>query len=234
MLLPKYKEISNFILTEINNGKWAENEKLPSENDLADILSTSRMTVRKSIEQLVQDGVLYRRPSVGTFVAPIKVQSSFLEIRNISLEIAERGHKHTSVVLSKVLMRPNEKVLKSLKLTAEAEVVRIVILHLEDDRPFQLEERYVNTALAPNFINQDFSKLTCTEYLNSILPLTSAEISIEAIMPQGVLKHHLEMSDSVPCLKITRVTLSGEGTVSFANLYHPGNTFQLTGKLVSI
>ncbi|WP_105258904.1 MULTISPECIES: UTRA domain-containing protein [unclassified Pseudoalteromonas] len=234
MQVPKYKEISNFIISKINSGTWAENEKLPSENDLAELLDSSRMTVRKSLEQLVADGLLYRRPSVGTFVAPKKVQSSFLEIRNIADEIKERGHQHSSLVLSKVLMKPTDKLLELLKLDTYVDVVRVVILHQEDGKPFQLEERYVNAELVPDFFNQDFTRITCNEYLNTQLPVTSAEISIEAITPPKILKHQLGMNDGDPCLKLTRITTSGSNTVSFANLYHSGNAFKLTGKLVSV
>ncbi|WP_462158866.1 UTRA domain-containing protein [Pseudoalteromonas sp. GB56] len=232
--VPKYKEISNFIISNINNGTWPANHKLPSENDLAELLNSSRMTVRKSLEQLVSDGILFRRPSVGTFVSEQKVQSSFLEIRNIADEIHERGHRHSSTVLSKVLMRPTEKLLDLLKLDSYVDVVRVVILHLEDSKPFQLEERYVNAQLVPEFFNQDFTQVTCNEYLNSQLPVTSAEISIEAVMPQRILRHQLGLSDEVPCLKLTRVTTSGNNTVSYANLYHSGSAFKLTGKLKSV
>ncbi|MFY8275391.1 histidine utilization repressor [Pseudoalteromonas sp. SSDWG2] len=234
MQVPKYKEINNFIVAQINSGTWAENHKLPSENDLAEQLDTSRMTVRKSLEQLVADGFLYRRPSVGTFVSPKKVQSSFLEIRNIADEISERGHSHSSVVLSKVMMRPTDKLLELLKLERYVDVVRVVILHLENGKPFQLEERYVNAELVPDFFNQDFTSTTSSEYLSAQLPITSAEVSVEAINPQRILKHHLNLSEDEPCLKLTRITTSGSNTVSFANLYHSGNSFKLTGKLVSL
>lgn len=234
MAAPKYKEIVNYITRKVADGEWREEQKIPSEIELSKAMSASRMTVRKAIDQLVEKNILYRKPSVGTFISSPKAQSSFLNVQNISDEIAERGHHHSMHLLSKMKITPNAGVAHSLEIPINTPVYRVVILHREDSIPFQLEERFVNAKVLPDFINQDFNNLTCNEYLSKQMPLTSAEVSIEAIMPPDILRHQLKMEALQPCLKVTRITQSDSITVSFVNLYHPANLFKLTGKIVTV
>ncbi len=234
MTAPKYKEIVNHIARKISDGEWKVDEKIPSEIELSKVMSASRMTVRKAIDKLVEKNILYRKPSVGTFISPQKAQSSFLNVKNISDEIAERGHQHTMHLLSKMRIIPNETIANSLEIPIKTPVYRVVILHREDNVPFQLEERFVNAEMLPDFLSQDFNNITCNEYLSKAMPLTSAEVSIEAIMPPEILRQQLKMNASEPCLKVTRITQSDSVTVSFVNLYHPANLFKLTGKIVTV
>jgi len=230
MNLPKYKAISNHLKNKINSNAWTEGMQIPSEIELAQEFDASRMTARKAVEELVTEGLLKRVPSVGTFVSQIQAKSSILEINNISDEIHDRGHDHSMVVLSKMTFEPtNEQMFPSDE--GNNKVFKVVIIHYENDTPIQLEERYVRASKAPQFMEQDFSAVTVNEYLSSIAPLTEAEICIEAIIPPPILKHNLNLNDSVACLKVSRSTISQGEQISLVNLYHPGDKFRLTGNL---
>lgn len=230
MNLPKYKIIADYINKKLSSLEWPEGFKIPSETELATQFSASRMTARKSIEELVSQGLLKRVPSVGTFVEPSQAQSSLLEIKNISEEIKSRGHTHSMTVLSKLTLVPNGELAYTLEANNK-KVFKVIIVHLENNIPLQLEERYVNAEEVPLFLEQDFSKITVNEYLCSVAPLTDAEIAIEAIIPTKILKHNLKLEDGVPCLKVTRITLSNGHPISYAVLYHPADRFKLTSSI---
>ncbi|WP_019028662.1 UTRA domain-containing protein [Colwellia piezophila] len=212
----------------LNNG--GVGYKIPSETELSVSFSASRMTARKAVDEIVNKGLLKRIPSVGTFVEEPPAQSSLLEIKNISKEISARGHRHKMTVLSKMTLIPNDSVAQSLS-SFNSKVFKIVIIHFENDIPIQLEERYVNADLVPNFLEQDFSKITANEYLSSVHPLTDAEIVIEAIMPTNILKHNLEIDEKTPCIKVSRSTMSNGYTISHAILYYPSNRYKLTSSI---
>lgn len=230
MKLPKYRFISNEIKKKISSSLWQAGYQIPSETDLANHFSASRMTARKAVDELVNSGVLERVASVGTFVKEPAAQSSLLEIRNIADEIRSRGHAHKMTVLSKLTLIPNDSIAFTLSLNSKT-VYKIIIVHWENEQPIQLEERYVNAEQVPLFLQQDFSKVTASEYLNSIAPITEAEITIEAVMPTKILKHNLHLDDGIPCLKVTRITHSNGQPICYAVLYHPANRFKLTSHL---
>ncbi|WP_286261576.1 UTRA domain-containing protein [Thalassotalea atypica] len=224
---PKYKVIANTLSDKIRSTEWEEGFKIPSEIELATQFSASRMTARKAVDELVLEGLLKRVPSVGTFVSFIQAQSSILEIKNISDEIKARGHKHRMMVLSKLSFEPTGESAFPFN-SHVTKVFKVIVIHYENNTPIQLEERYVNADRVPLFLEQDFSKITVNEYLSSISPLTEAEISVEAMMPTQILKHNLKLNDSVPCLKVTRTTISSGYPISYAVLYHPADKFKLT------
>jgi GntR family transcriptional regulator, histidine utilization repressor len=230
MKLPKYRFISDEIKKKISSSLWKVGHQIPSETDLAHHFSASRMTARKAVDELVNDGVLERVASVGTFVKKQTVASPLLEIRNIADEIHARGHAHTMTVLSKLTLIPNDTNEFSQSLQSKS-IFKIIVVHAENGVPIQLEERYVNADQAPKFLQQDFSQITASEYLNSIAPLTEAEITVEAVMPTKILKHNLQLEEDVPCLKVTRLTQSYGKPVCYTVLYHPANRFKLTGHL---
>jgi GntR family histidine utilization transcriptional repressor len=227
---PKYKNIANFISKQISQGRWKPNDKVPSEPELAEKFDASRMTARKAVEELVIKGLLERVPSVGTFVARPKIQSSLFEIKNIKDEILERGNIHRMDVLSKMIVSPNKNIDEVLG-SQNTQAFRVVILHYENEIPIQLEERFINTEIAPNFMTQDFSKITVSEYLSSLLPLTNAKIKIEAITPSKILKNQLQLDEDIPCLKLTRITFSNGIASTYSVFYSPSNRFNMAGEL---
>ena len=74
MVSPVYIQIHNQIKKDIEAGKWKIGEKIPSERELAENFSVSRMTLRQAIQTLVDEGILERKIGSGTFVARKKVQ----------------------------------------------------------------------------------------------------------------------------------------------------------------
>lgn len=66
---PRYIQIKEYLLEEINSGRIGINERLPSEKELCETFSVSRITVRKALEGLEESGLLYRVPGRGTFVS---------------------------------------------------------------------------------------------------------------------------------------------------------------------
>ena len=83
----KYTVIKQHICQKIESGKWPQHYKVPSENELTKQFDVSRMTARRALQDLTEQGILVRAQGSGTFVATFKSQSSLLEIRNISDEI---------------------------------------------------------------------------------------------------------------------------------------------------
>ena len=106
------------------------------------------------------------------------------------------------------------------------------ILHFENDIPIQLELRYVNAALVPEYLLQDFTTTTPHEYLSAVAPLTEATHEIEAILAEDDLCQLLEINNNQPCLQVKRRTWSRKGVVSLAILTSPGNKYRLGNHLV--
>jgi GntR family histidine utilization transcriptional repressor len=231
MAQAKFAQIKQFILSRIETGVWQENDRVPSENQLTELFACSRMTARRALTELVESGVLERTQGVGTFVAGLKSQSSLLAIRNIADEIKDRGHGYSVNQLELTQIEASTAVANALGLELGSPVFYSVLVHCEQGLPLQVEERYVNPQLVPDYLQQDFSSHTPHEYLSAVAPLTEAKHTVEAIMANELLQQRLAIAATEPCLQILRRTWSRQGVVSFARLVHPGSKFKLGGHL---
>ena len=98
--------------------------------------------------------------------------------------------------------------------------------------PIQLEQRYVNSTLVPNYLKQNFARITPHEYLSAKAPLTEATHEVEAMLATEQICDLLRIDKNTPCLQVKRRTWSSQGVVSLAILTSPGNKYRLGGHLV--
>ncbi|MCK7596589.1 histidine utilization repressor [Microbulbifer sp. CAU 1566] len=228
---PRYAAIKAHIRAQIESGDWPAHFRVPSENQLAQDFTVSRMTARRALSELTDEGVLIRSQGLGTFVAEPVPAGSLLEVRNIADEVAARGHSYGNRILKLEQTTANTEVAVALGLAEGAAVYHSIIVHLDNDLPIQFEERYTNPTLVPDYLQQDFTAATPNEYLTRVAPLTEVDTTVEAISADDAVSSALEIKTGTACLQIWRRTKSSAGTVSFARLVHPGNRYRLGAQL---
>jgi len=224
---PLYAGVKQMILDRIHSGEWPPKHRVPSENELVIELGVSKMTANRALRELANEGELVRIQGVGSFVAERKGYSALFEVRNIADEIHDRGHLHeaTVVILAKETASPETA--DALELDIGASVFHSLIVHSENGVPVQIEDRFVNPALAPSYLEQDFTDTTPNAYLTNAAPLSGAEHIVEAAMPQPWECKLLMILKSEPCLMIRRRTWSAKHVVSVARLVYPGQRYRL-------
>ena len=117
----------------------------------------------------------------------------------------------------------------ALQVTTGSDVFHVLVAHQENGVPIQLEDRYILGEFAPDCLEQDFTKVTPSAWLNGIAPLAEAEHIVRATMPDRTVRYRLGMDAREPCLLVLRRTWARGIPVSFARLHHPGQRFELTG-----
>ena len=229
MNAPAYQGIKDFILSRIHAGEWGEGDQVPSENELAREFKVARMTVNRALRELTSEQVLTRVQGAGTFVARPKYESTLVAIRSISDEIVARGHRYRADVLQLGAAIADEALAEEMQVAAGSPIFFSRVLHCENDEPVQLEERWVNPAVAPEYALQDFTNTTPNQYLVRVAPLQRVEYRIEATAPDDSTRERLTMDPLEPCLVLHRRTWSQSQVASIANLWHPGSRYRFTG-----
>lgn len=230
-MLPHFVKIKSKLLEQIESSQLVPGERVPSENQLAQAFSVSRMTARRALTDLVTEGILMRAQGLGTFVADHRPMSSMLEIKSINEEISQRGHSYTNKLISIETIIANEQQSALLDVKLNSHLFHSKIVHMENSIPVQLEDRLVNPLWAPDYLLQNFNQITPNQYLSKVAPLTQADHSIEAISAHAELAQLLNILSQAPCLQVSRRTYSAKGVVSYALLTHPGNRYRMGGHL---
>lgn len=227
---PAYEQVKTFVRSRISSGEWKPGDPVPSEAALMDSFGVSRMTVNRALRELAAEGLVDRVQGSGTRVAQLHRISSRLTIRDIHEEVAERGHVHTTQVVSVGTEKAPAGLARLMGLKPGARVFHTVLVHLENGVPIQHEDRYVNPAAAPRYLDTDFTQVSPTLHLLQHAPLTEAGYTIEAGLPTAEQARLLGIKRSEPCLVMTRRTVSGAHVASVARLVYPGSRYSFAGQ----
>ena len=227
---PRFQVIKDFICESIGDRTYLPDGQIPTEYELAEKFDVSRMTANRAVRELVAEGLLVRHQGLGTFVAMTQAESPLLEIRNIADEIRERHNIYSNERYRLEEIEADKDLAAQLGIAVGDPVFHSLIVHKENGRPLQLAERYVNALIVPEYIKQDFSVTTPSQYLSELFPLSEMEHIVEAILPSSLEQDLLNISPETPCLLVNRRTWSVNNLISYARLVHPGNLYRLSSR----
>ncbi|MEZ5912704.1 MAG: GntR family transcriptional regulator [Paracoccaceae bacterium] len=149
---PLYLQLRRRIESGIEAGTLAENAPLPSEREIAAITGMSRVTVRKAVETLADDGLIIQKQGSGSFVAPQRrrVEQSLSRLTSFTEDMARRGMATQSHWLERGLYMPSPHEVVALGLAAGDSVARVVRLRTANDQPMAVERASLPVDILPN------------------------------------------------------------------------------------
>lgn len=221
--------IRAYILGAIGDGSWPGDHRIPSEAEIMARFGASRMTVHRAIRELASEGYLYRHRGRGTFVARRPPRSELLVVADIAEEIAGRGGSYFCRC-RRLGREPRSPLTVYVFGEAAADhIARSTVIHFENGVPLQLEDRWVDLALAPGYLELDLSRTTAHRHLSAVAPLQRAEHELTAVLPDPGQQELLGIQANEPCLQLKRRTWSEGRLVSYAELLYPGSRYSFGG-----
>ncbi len=210
--------------------QWPAGALMPSEAALVAQFGVSRMTVSRALRELQAEGLVERVQGVGTFAAQLHRVASTLTIRDLHDEIESRGHQHHAVVHLQRSEKAPAALAARLGLATGAKVFHTLIVHHDNGVPLQCEDRYVNPACSPGYLQADFTRTTPTQVLFDTTALWRAQYAIEAEPASADEARLLGIVPGTACLVVTRSTYTRDATITLARLVHPGTRYLLQGE----
>ena len=111
-----------------------------------------------------------------------------------------------------------------------SKIFHTLIVHHENGVPLQCEDRYVNPACAPNYLDEDFSQVTPTQHLFRHTALWRAQYQMQADNPTSQEARLLSIQAKDACLIMLRRTHARDAVITLARLVYPGNRYSLAGE----
>jgi GntR family transcriptional regulator len=151
--VPRYFEIEQSLRARI--AELAPDDPLPSDAQLCAEFGVSRMTARNAVARLAQEGIVYRVPGRGTFVAEPPVHRQASSLLSFSAEMRRQGKNPTSRLVARAerAAEPGER--GRLRLRPRGKVVEISRLRLADEQPVAVETAVFSAELAEGLLAAD-------------------------------------------------------------------------------
>jgi GntR family transcriptional regulator len=174
--VPRYYEIEQALRTRV--AALEAHSPLPSDAQLCEEFGVSRMTARNAVQRLVQDGLVYRVPGRGTFVAAGDAHRTATHILSFSDEMRRRGRQPSSLLVESSV-RPATDEERTRLGSDEVAVLRRV--RLADGEPLALETAVFPAARVAEVLEGDLERVSLFERLTeSGLVPTAGRAAISA------------------------------------------------------
>lgn len=139
---PMYRQLSNIIRNNVASGLYEANHRIPTEMELSTKYDVSRVTVRKALEELVEEGILIRKQGKGTFVAEKKTTNANYPHTSFADACLLSGKKPTTRLLSYSMEMPTKSIAEFLGIEPSEMIIKIRRLRIADNEPVILETDY--------------------------------------------------------------------------------------------
>jgi DNA-binding GntR family transcriptional regulator len=136
--VPRYYEIEQALRARV--AELRPDDPLPSDAMLCEEFGVSRMTARNAVQRLVQEGIVYRVPGRGTFVAEPPVHRQAGNLLSFTEEMRRRGRVPSSRLLGREVREPGPAEASRLQLAPGEAVIALRRLRVADDEPVAIEE----------------------------------------------------------------------------------------------
>lgn len=217
-------------LRRIRSREWPPGGQIPHEADLAEELGCARATVNRALRDLAEAGLLERRRKAGTRVPLNPVRKATLDIPIIRQDVESRGQSYGYRLLARKTAPPPADIAARLRLPSDARMIHILALHLANDTPFCLEDRWVNPVAVPEMAQADLSTISANEWLVQNAAFSAGDFAFGAIAAPRAIAEHLGCPENAPLFTVDRTTWAAALPITSVRLcYAPGH--QMTAEI---
>lgn len=229
---PLYLQLQRVLRDAISDQRLIQDDAIPPERDLAAEFDVSRITVRKAVDGLVNEGLLSRRRGAGTFVVGSRVEKNFSKMSSFSEDMISRGRKPSSSWLSKAAGGVTPEEALSLGLSPGSLVYRYHRIRYADGVPMALEYATIPGHCLPSL---DVVKDSLYEALEKFgnLPVRALQ-RLRAIAFTREQAEILGVEAGQPGLFIERRGFLVDGRAAeFTQSYYRGDAYDLVAELTA-
>lgn len=161
--IPLYSQLKDRIISAINNDELKYGEKIPTEIEIMEQYNVSRITVRRAIEELVEEGYLIKKQGKGTFVIKNKIERkltySYKNTQPISFtkELELNNIIPSAQVIDLKIIDPIEEFNKMLNINLNDKLIYMKRLRLANNIPTAIEINYFSYTYFEELLNKNLT-----------------------------------------------------------------------------
>jgi GntR family transcriptional regulator len=228
--LPRYMQVMNYYIPLIKSGKLKEGDKMPTEEEICELFSISRITVRRALEGLQQGGYIYKQQGKGSFVMVKKTGFQLNHLKGFTEEMKALGKEPSSKILTFEIMPPSEKVAETLGIDINQRIYQLERLRLADGVPIAIERVHLPFYRFPTLktVNLEESLYEILQYQFGCESYKGIE-EIHAGLASEEEARLLQIVPGSAVLHINRTTYEREGMAyEYVESTYRGDQYQFT------
>jgi GntR family transcriptional regulator len=232
--VPYYLQIEERLRDQIDAGELAPMTRVPSEIELATQFGVSRMTARKALDRLVNEGFLFRRQGKGTFVAEPRIAHLPSTQMSFSAAMRAEGREVSTTVLHAGMVPASAHVGRELRVSAGQPIVHVSRLRLVDGEPTAIHTTMLPSTFA-GVLEHDL-----TGSLTQVLADVGAQVSVardslEAIVASADDAAALGVAVGSPLMRLESVGYDAAlEPVRYTDSFYRGDRFRFTAGTTEI
>lgn len=233
--LPRYYQLKEIIREQVRTGAWPPGEPIPSERELSEQYGISRMTVRQSVSELVNEGLLFREQGRGTFVNRPKIAQQLFRLTGFSEDIGARHQRPGARVLEAAMTPCDEAIAARLRIRPGQPVLQLRRLRLADGEPLALETSLISFIGCERLLGDDLETHSLYGLLETVYhqPLVEAEQEVEAGLAGAEEAGALGIAAGDPVLLTRRLTFTErQRPIEYATSVYRGDKYTFCARLV--
>ncbi|GAA0326079.1 GntR family transcriptional regulator [Micropruina glycogenica] len=192
--VPLYLQLADELRQKILSGEWQPEQRIPSENELNQIYSISRMTIRQVLGKLVDEGLVFRVHGKGTFVAQRKIATRSPSYYGVREQLEAQGYSTRTATLVSEVVEADDRLARKLNVPLGTPLSMVERLRFAEDAPISLHKSYVPVPLAPGLLEHDLAQRQLCQVLAQDYGLDMVYVheTLESLTPTA---HELTMLD---------------------------------------
>lgn len=225
---PLYEQLYDHLFSMLQSGELKPGDQIPPELELVKRLGVGRVTVRRAIADLVQEGKLIRYAGKGTFVAVPKIERALMNVSSFTARLEGAGMRAGAQVLDVQIIPATLRLARELAVQEGAPIVAITRVRSSDGEPLALETSYISLERCPGLDRIDLNNVSLYHILQEHYGLSPVESrkTLEITQASPWEAEQLNVPSRAPLFLMRATVLGQGGPIEHAKILLRGDRFR--------
>ncbi len=213
---PRHQQLSDWLREQIEQGVYKPQDRLPSEHELSRRFGVSRITVRRALQTLEHEGLIYRCQGVGSFVKQSHIRQGLVRLTDFAEDMARAGLEARSKVVHFAPEAASAEVAARLGVSEGSTVIRLDRLRLGNDAPIAFDRTWLTPFYAQFLEGKNLERETIYSILETLhIPIVRGYYRIAAVNADAETAQWLQVPEGTALLRIDRISCTSNEKVVY-------------------
>ncbi|NMC38149.1 MAG: GntR family transcriptional regulator [Bacteroidales bacterium] len=220
--IPQHRKLYEILRKHITDGVYREGDLLPSENELCQLYSMTRPTVRQSLSKLAGDGYIRKHQGKGSIVHLLPKDIGILSVSGTTTAVGDRNLRTRIIVKPMIMPWPDDFMFALSGLEKESGCVYMERLRLLENTPIFFDISYITNLNLPRITSRQFEDRSLFQVLREYysVEVRGGEQRIRAIPATGRTGRYLRIARGQPVLHLERkLETNVNGLYLYSSIY---------------